>query len=488
MRILYIDIDTLRPDHLSCYGYHRQTSPNIDSLAKDGTRFENCYVSDAPCLPSRTSLWSGQFGFHTGVVNHGGINADMRLEGPNRAFKTRHGQNCWMSNLRKAGMKTVTFSPFGERHSAFYWYAGFNEIHNTGKSGHETADEIMPLAIDWLDENGKKDNWFLHVNVWDPHTPFRTPLSFGEPFANDPPPSWMTEELRKQHYESYGPHSAQDPESWGPCNTEKFPRMPATIASMADYKKWVDGYDTGIRYADEWVGKLLQKVRELGLYDDMVILLSSDHGENQGELNIYGDHHTSDHITSRVPLLMKGPGLPVNHVDRALHYQTDMAATVVEYVGQQVPKYWDGQSFLPALREGNEAGRPSLVVSQNAWMCQRGIRWDNWILLRTYDTGMKDFAPLMLFDVVADPHETKDLAAQRPDVVNEGLRILDQWVADMMATSSSPCDPLFETLKEGGCFHVRHRLESYCQRLRETGRAQHADRLMKEYANNPMQK
>ena len=72
MRILYLDIDTLRPDHLGCYGYHRNTSPNIDRIAAGGTRFDNCYVSDAPCLPSRAGMFTGQFGIHTGAVGHGG--------------------------------------------------------------------------------------------------------------------------------------------------------------------------------------------------------------------------------------------------------------------------------------------------------------------------------------------------------------------------------------------------------------------------------
>ena len=72
MRILYIDIDSQRPDHLGCYGYHRKTSPNIDRIAARGVRFENHYVTDAPCLPSRTAMWSGRFGIHTGVINHGG--------------------------------------------------------------------------------------------------------------------------------------------------------------------------------------------------------------------------------------------------------------------------------------------------------------------------------------------------------------------------------------------------------------------------------
>ena len=87
MRIIYIDIDCLRPDHLGCYGYHRDTSPTIDRLAAGGVRFENCYVPDAPCLPSRSALWSGRCGFHTGVVGHGGTAADPFVEGPTRGFR-----------------------------------------------------------------------------------------------------------------------------------------------------------------------------------------------------------------------------------------------------------------------------------------------------------------------------------------------------------------------------------------------------------------
>ena len=87
MKILFIDIDTLRPDHLGCYGYERNTSPNIDSIAKDSVVFNQYYCSDAPCLPSRTALMTGKFGIHTRVVGHGGTTADIRPEGPDRGFK-----------------------------------------------------------------------------------------------------------------------------------------------------------------------------------------------------------------------------------------------------------------------------------------------------------------------------------------------------------------------------------------------------------------
>ena len=156
MRLLYVDIDSLRSDHLGCYGYHRNTSPNIDTLAAESTRFSNVYISDAPCLPSRTALWSGRNGFHTGVVNHGGVASQPFPDGAERGHLDSFSRTGWMQALAKVGMKTVTFSPFGQRHAAWHWYAGFNEIHNTGKNGLESADEIMPLALDWLDRNGKR--------------------------------------------------------------------------------------------------------------------------------------------------------------------------------------------------------------------------------------------------------------------------------------------------------------------------------------------
>ena len=110
MKILYIDIDSLRPDHLGCYGYHRDTSPTIDRLAANGIRFDNVYASDAPCLPSRTALFSGRTGFRTGVVGHGGTSAQPYIEGPSRGFHDLFGVTGWMNALRQAGHYTATIS------------------------------------------------------------------------------------------------------------------------------------------------------------------------------------------------------------------------------------------------------------------------------------------------------------------------------------------------------------------------------------------
>ena len=159
MRILYIDIDTLRPDHLSCYGYLRQTSPNLDALADDGVRFTNFYATDTPCLPSRNALFTGRFGICTGVVNHGGEYADLPLQGESRKFRSDFSATALGSVLRQAGLHTVSISPFPNRHTSYHITYGFTETYDTGSGGIENADEVYPPAHRWLAANGKEDNW-----------------------------------------------------------------------------------------------------------------------------------------------------------------------------------------------------------------------------------------------------------------------------------------------------------------------------------------
>lgn len=490
MRVLVIDIDTLRPDHLGCYGYHRNTSPNIDQLAAEGVRFDNYYVTDAPCLPARSALTTGQFGIHNLVVNHGGTNADPLPEGPGRDFKQKLQNQSFFGTARRCGFYTASISPFGERHSSWQFYAGLNEMHNpAGRSGHERADEVEPTVLDWLDRKGSGDNWFLHVNVWDPHTPYRVPEEYGNPFADQPPPAWMTQEIIDHQRTRFGTHSAADvinytnPKAW-----ERYPRLPHDIKTLDDYRQWIDGYDVGIRYADDMVGRVVARLKELGVYDDTAILVTSDHGENQGELNIYGDHHTCDQITSRIPMIVRWPGVtPAGGVDSRLHYQIDLLPTLAELCGAEASEEWDGRSYAASLREPDATGWDYLVLSQMAWACQRSVRWDDqegsWILLRTYHTGFKDLAPVMLFDIAGDPHEQNDLAARRPDKVNEGLAKLEQWHSEQMACSPHATDPMQTILREGGPLHTRDHLGKYTEHLRKTGRGEHADLLQKMYGD-----
>lgn len=481
-RLLYIDIDSLRPDHLGCYGYRRNTSPVIDSLAQNGMRFTNVYTSDNPCLPSRTALFSGRFGFHTGVVGHGGTASQPFIEGETREFTDTFRETSWPVLLRRVGMRTATVSAFGDRHSAWHFYAGFDDIRNPAFGRMERAEDINHHAAAWLKEHGRRDSWFLHLNYWDAHTPYRTPHEFGNPFGAEPLSDWFSEEMLASSWDGYGPHSPQDLSGFDAYRRDTWPRVPAQLDSMASLKRWIDGYDTGIRYTDHHIGQILNLLADLGVLDDTAIVVSADHGECQGELNVWGDHHTADLLTCHVPLVVRWPGLPAGVVHDALHYQIDWAATSLEFAGSAVPDNWDGVSFADALSNGRDMGRTSLVLGHGAWTVSRSVRWDRYLCMQVFHDGYMDLEPLMLFDAVNDPHEERNLASARPEVVDRAMRLLAEWEREVFLSSLYNVDPLMTVLREGGPFHVRGQLPSYLERLRSTGRRVAADCLESRYA------
>ena len=211
-------------------------------------------------------------------------------------------------------------------------------------------------------------------------------------------------------------------------------------------------------------------LKELGIFDDTLIMISSDHGESQGELNVYGDHATACHIVNRVPMIIKWPGKEWDKQYNSLIYQTDIAATILEGVGQKVPKFWDGESFYKKIENHEKFGRDYLVLSQNALSCQRTVRFDKWTFIRTYHTGLKNYPEIMLFDYENDFHMTKNLAEEEPVNVGKGLEMLDEWHKEMMKISSSDIDPMWTVIREGGPEHTRHDLNNYLKRLKKTER------------------
>lgn len=123
------------------------------------------------CRP-RAALVSGTFGIKNGVVGHGGTAADRFREGITREFRDNRDDWNFHNIFRRAGLYTASVSTFPERHSAWWFQAGFQETYNEGHTGMESGEKVLPYALDWLDRNGTKKDWYLHVHFWDPHTPY----------------------------------------------------------------------------------------------------------------------------------------------------------------------------------------------------------------------------------------------------------------------------------------------------------------------------
>ncbi len=487
MRVIMFDIDTLRADHMGCYGYGRDTTPAMDRVAAEGVRFEDYYCPNAPCLPSRASMISGQYGIHNGVVGHGGTAADMRLQGVSRHFTDDMSENSLFMQFRRAGMHTVSFSTFAERHSAWWFNAGFNECYNVGYRGGESAELVTPHVLDWLERNGKKDNWMMHVHFWDPHTPYRTPVSF-RPFEGTPlPDDWITEDIFAEHLRHIGPHGANEINMWDDASNPACPKHPGRIADLEEAKRFINSYDDGVRYTDDNIGMILGWFQENGLYDeDLAIIITADHGEDIGEFGVYAEHGMADEPVCRIPLIIRWPGMRKGAVVRGFYDNVDLAPTVQELLGTEMQRPWrysyDGVSFADALRDGKDCSKPCAVLTQCAHVCQRSVRFGDYLYIRTVHGGYHLLPDEMLFDVKKDPHELHNLAEEFPQLCAQGAKLILDWNDAMMKTSHYDVDPMWTVMREGGPEHCRGRLHKYIRRIQGTNREYGVERLKEKYA------
>ncbi len=468
-RILYIDIDSLRPDHLGCYGYPRPTSPNIDRIARNGAVFDNCFASDTPCAPSRSSLFTGRFGVHNGVVSHSGPGADPIVDTPNRR---QGGAELFQSTLpmclQQAGYHTATFSSFATRHQLYGWLAGFREVHDPGGRGHDIACDITPGVLQWLDAHGADENWFLHVNYWDVHIPYQVPDADIVQFAGESTKQWMTPERFAEYKDLPGLRSFRDT-FWArrPAYIDTRLQM-KEVQAPADFRKMIDSYDACVAYVDAHVGQIIRKLDELGVSDDVAILIMADHGEDLGERGVIG-HGMASYQNTHIPAVWMRPdmtGSERGRRDAAYHYHIDLAASVLDMAGIPIPETWD------AAPVGGR-GREHLILNNFAQGNQRSVLFRSQtgadtFYTRNYFDIFHFQPPESLFDLAADPHALDSMAEQRQPAVRHAHTLIQGWEAECRLA------PLYrDTLELAGACNragLRGLKESYPHRLETTGR------------------
>jgi arylsulfatase A-like enzyme len=476
MRIVYFDLDCLRDDHLGCYGYHRDTSPNIDRLAADGVRFTHCYATNSPCVPSRAALLTGRFGYNNGIV--GNTTDPVRYpESLGRRARDRQ-MPMVMRHLRANGLRPVSFSNFGDRHEAWWFHSGWDEHHLINlRRGFETADEVSGVVLPWLERHGSEDDCFLHLHYWDVHFPYRSPdmPKLMERFADEPPPDWPDAETIRRHYERhYGPRSARD--LWGTDNwwRDQCPWMPTEIANRDDFKRLIDGYDATIRLVDEHIGRVLSLLDRQGVLEETAVIVSGDHGDTFGETGLYMDHYTAAEPVLRRPLIVRWPGVTRPSVCDALLYQLDLAPTLCELLGIEVPALWDGASFAAALRGEEFTGRDHLVLDHGLATVQRAVRTRHRLFVRTLCPGLYRIdEPCWLFDMEADPHMTRNLVGEEPDEVRRCDHFILEWKAEQDRRHGPHADPMDELARR----EAARDTAPFVEHLRNEGREAQADDL-----------
>ena len=447
MRIIYFDIDCLRPDHLGCYGYPRPTAPALDAIAGQGTRFNHYYCQSSPCLPSRTAWLSGRCGIRNGVVSNLGAGAEFRME--THAYGGPMPRNeMFTRQLRAHGYDTISFSNFADRHSAFWFMCGWTEFHTPNlKAGMETAAEVNEPVLRWLEQNATRENYFLHINYWDVHRCYKMAASWADRFKCMPVPAWPDDVAIRGHQEVAGAFTAQGQVQDG---VSPFPLMPGSIASREDFAHMIDGYDAAIAYTDSHVAAVLESLRRQAVLDDAVLIVSGDHGDAFGEHGIYSDHVCADECIHHIPLIVRWPGVSkAGAACDALLYNVDFAPTLCELLDLPAPEGWDGASFAANLRGEHGQDREFLVWDHGLYTVQRAVRTKRHLMVETYDDHGYAFEPIELYDMVDDPYQTRNLAPDQPETVGRCRVYREAWVAEQMAKPpSGGADPISLILAE----------------------------------------
>jgi arylsulfatase A-like enzyme len=424
MNILFIAIDTLRADHLSCYEYYRQTSPNIDTLSKNGTRFNYCFSQAPWTIPSFTTIITGMYPeSHRIAASPWNIpNANQIVLDDNIPVLSEI--------LQKSGYLTVAFDNLHQMASHPKWFVrGYNYYINlTRNPGHTQhhlrADEIFVHLKSWL-QNHQNEKFFAFVHFWDPHLPYNQP----KPFDNFFPPKIDIPIALLPNGKQYAP-------AWGEVSFLN----PKVLKSIA-------AYDGEIRFVDEHIGKLMKTLDDLHLSDNTLVVLTGDHGESMIEHNILFDHFELYDPTTHVPLIFHGPNIPKNKVIDSFVEHVDILPSILDFAGINIPSNIDGQSIRYLLSENlnNSIEKEVVHALQDGGSPCRMIRSKDWKLIIRYrkTLGSNKNIDLELYSLKDDQNELFNIADLRPDVTQQLQEKIQSWLKEILFHYNKT-DPLFD--------------------------------------------
>jgi arylsulfatase A-like enzyme len=394
--VLLIAIDTLRVDRLGSYGYRKTISPNIDGLAADGVLFENAISQSNWTLPAFASIFTGQTPHRHRMLrpfDH------MPLEAVTLAERFREGG--W---LTEAIMIKPTLARGRNLEQGFERYFKL-------PLARQHADMTLAKVEDWLEGNHDL-RFFLFLHFNDPHEPFNHPEEFVRPRTRD-------------ELERFG-LSLPIRSAGGLVSCEACPEDPSLRSRMEGLARAL--YEEEITYLDDRIGRLIDGLKRLGIYEETLIVLVSDHGEvlweSWGPFNQYGHggRGHQDHLI-RVPFIVKPPSdfghTPGSRV-RTQIATMDLMPTLLELAGIPAPTVAsESRSIVPLLsgaqRPLEERGVFSLSHAGEA------VRLGRWKYMR--EILPKGGGSELLFDLKADPRETHDASAKEPETF-ETLRMM----------------------------------------------------------------
>lgn len=385
--VLVICIDSLRADHLGCYGYERDTSPGIDKVANDGVLFANA-ISQAPWTkPSVASLFTSMYMSVHNVLYGYRDTKDYAI-------------SCRMSDdivtlaeiLKIHGYATAAFGQKLHLRKEFGFKQGFDLL----KMGLGKSANINNNVISWLQKRQPK-KFFLYTHYDDAHFPYIPPDKF-------------------KMYDVYKSNANVTGENF------KSIRNGEIKLNREDINHIIASYDGEIRCVDEKIGLLLKQLDGMGYGNNTLVIILADHGDEFLEHGGVAHGHTLYEELIRVPLIMKGPSIPKKQIS-GLAQSIDIAPTILDILNLQPDKEMEGRSLVPLIFKGEKV-RDSVYSERKSYKegFSRVIRTEKWKLIRDFETKQN-----LLFDLENDPGEITNVRDRYPKITADLELRLSEW-------------------------------------------------------------
>jgi arylsulfatase A-like enzyme len=398
--IVLVSIDTLRADHLGCYGYRRDTSPNLDRLAREGVLFRQAIASSSWTFPSHVSMLSG-----LNPGRHGAVSFNILAAIPAKI-------EMLAERLWDAGYRTAGFTGGGFVGGEMGFDRGFGSyIPDKGQISDlkDYFEGHVDDAIEWIGEVPGVP-FFLFLHTYAVHMPYQPPPPYDRRYDGD----------------YVGPCATAIDHDDSAC-TDAARTDPRTLEHIKAL------YDGEIRRMDEIFGRFIDHLRASGLADRTCVIVTSDHGEEFMEHGGFFHNHAKlyDELL-RVPMIAWCPGrISGGQVVDTPVSLIDVAPTALDLAGQPLPPAIDGMSLLPALHGRALPARETTVSSVDGSVEKRqgsvtAIRSDRYKLIASTWAPAPEF-----YDLQTDPGETRDVASAAPIETTRFAQILD----DVRSTS-----------------------------------------------------
>jgi arylsulfatase A-like enzyme len=402
--ILLIGVDSLLADHMSSYGYKHLTTPHIDKFAQEGTLFENTFSPHIPTTSGYGSMLTGMDVISTQVVA-------LRHKGPLRPeVKTL------AEILSENGYETTCVgfrgNPSSRGFDNYIDFAGWGSL-DEGRS--PKAQNLNNVTIPELERLAAQDKpFFLFLRHMDPHSPYLPPEPFERIFYHgdefDPNNKSMEPVMEFKPFCDYFA-------SW----------MPAGITDK-DYI--IAQYDGAIAYMDAAMQNIFTALESLGIKDDTIIVLNSDHGETLYDHDCYFDHHGLYDVTLHVPFILRYPGkVPAGKRVKGYNRLQDLVPTLMDLAEIDPGISFDGKSVMPLVRGEVSSYESEFYITECTWMRKHGWRTPEWKLIVALEPDFHFKPEVELYNLIEDPGENNNLAESCPEVVELLKGRMDAWIA-----------------------------------------------------------